>query len=249
MLAVEIMRGAEEFFLRGGGKGVLLLHGYTGSPAEMRLLGAYLHRAGHTVLAVRLPGHGTTPEELQGMDWPGWYAEAERGYHRLRASCAAVSVVGLSMGGLLAVRLAARLPVAGLVLLSVPVFVRDARAPLLPVLKYFLGYLRKRKPDWQMGEEYNAAYERMPVRPLASLFELIGLCKKMLPQVTAPCLIMQSKVERTVQPRSAAYIYGQLGSSVKQLLWLERSGHILTMDAERDKVFQAIGSFLAQQAL
>ncbi|MBR2071216.1 MAG: carboxylesterase, partial [Phascolarctobacterium sp.] len=81
---MEIIQGAEEFLLKGTNKkGVLVIHGYTGTPAEMRLLGDHLHQEGYTVLGVRLPGHGTTPEELNETQWQDWYAVAQEGFERL----------------------------------------------------------------------------------------------------------------------------------------------------------------------
>ena len=110
---MKVIKGAEEFLLEGtNNKGVLLIHGYTGTPAEMRLLGDHLHQEGYTVLGVLLPGHGTKPENLNETKWQDWYAAAEEGFKRLEESCSEVMVAGLSMGGLLAIKVAAELPVS-----------------------------------------------------------------------------------------------------------------------------------------
>lgn len=246
---MKVIEGAEEFFLAGSnGQGVLLIHGYTGTPAEMRLLGEHLQREGYTVLGVRLPGHGTVPQELNETSWQEWYAEVEQGFYRLQQQCSKVMVAGLSMGGLLAMVAAVRLPAAKAVFMAAPIFVQDWRAPLLPLLKYFIHYLKKKKRNYFTAEKYNIAYNVMPVKPLSSLFALTKFCKEeILPQITIPCLVMQSTVEHTVKPSSASYIYEHLGSRDKYLVWYKRSGHILTLDVEREDVFKTISEFFRSE--
>jgi len=226
---VQSFSGNEEFFFQGGKQGVVLVHGYTGAPGEMRLLGEYLHQQGLTVLGVRLAGHGTTPQDLNKTKWQDWYKAVSDGVYRLQAGCDRVSIVGLSMGGLLTIKAAAELPVAKAAILAAPIYVCDRRAPYLPLLRFFI------------------RYHMMPVKPLSSLFELVDLCKKKyLQSIKIPCLVMQSKVEHTVKPASAQYIYDHLGTADKKLVWYHHSGHILTLDNERDDVFQKIYEFLME---
>lgn len=242
---MKIIAGAEEYLLQGtNGKGVLLIHGYTGTPAEMRLLGDYLHGKGYTVLGVRLPGHGTTPQELNETVWTDWYKAAEEGCRRLLACCKEVMVAGLSMGGLLAIKIAAELPVKKAAFLAAPIYVQDRRAPFLSFLRFFIKYLKKRQRCYFVADKYNLAYNVMPVKPLSSLFALTKLCKdKLLAQITVPCIVLQSTIEHTVQPRSAQYIYDNISSKEKKLVWFHNSGHILTLDVEREAVFTEIGNF------
>lgn len=246
---MKVIEGAEEFFLAGNNnKGVLLIHGYTGTPAEMRLLGDYLQQEGYTVLGVRLPGHGTEPWALNEIQWQNWYEEVEKGFYRLQQYCSEVMVAGLSMGGLLAMVTAAKLPVTKAVFMAAPIYVQDWRAPLLPLLKHFIPYLKKKKRNYFTAEKYNIAYNVMPVKPLSSLFALIKLCKnEILPQITIPCLVMQSTKEHTVKPCSASYIYEHLGSKRKELVWYHQSGHILTLDIEREDVFKKISEFFRSE--
>ncbi len=239
--------GNEEFFFGGSKQGVILVHGYTGAPGEMRLLGGYLQKQGLTVLGVRLPGHGTTPQELNSTGWQNWYSVVKEGVHRLRLCCDRVSIVGLSMGGLLTIKAAAELPVDKAAILAAPIYVSDKRAPYLPLLRFFIRYLKKRKRHYPVPEEYSVCYHVMPVKPLKSLFELIELCKtQYLEKIKIPCLIMQSKVENTVKPASAGYIYEHIGSNKKELVWYYNSGHILTLDREREDVFKRIYNFIME---
>ena len=245
---MKIIEGAEEFLLEGSnGKGILLIHGYTGTPAEMRLLGNHMHQKGYTVLGVLLPGHGTKPEDLNETKWQDWYAAAEEGFKRLQESCSEVMVAGLSMGGLLAIKVAAELPVTKAAFLATPIYVQDKRVPFLSLLRFFIRYLKKRQRCYFSADKYNLAYNVMPVKPLCSLFALVELCKeKLLKKITVPCIVLQSKIEHTVNPESAQYIYDNISSEEKKLVWYKNSGHILTLDVEREAVFKEISKFFEE---
>lgn len=245
---MKVIEGAEEFLLEGtNNKGVLLIHGYTGTPAEMRLLGTHMHQEGYTVLGVRLPGHGTKPEDLNETEWQDWYAVAEEGFKRLAETCSEVMVAGISMGGLLAIKVAAELPVTKAAILAAPIYVQDKRVPFLPLLRHFIKYLKKRKRNYFVADKYNLAYNVMPVKPLGSLFALVRLCKeKFLKKITVPCIVLQSKIEHTVNPKSAQYIYDNISSEEKKLVWYKNSGHILTLDVEREAVFKEISKFFEE---
>ena len=247
---MQIMEGAETFLLEGSnGRAVLHLHGYTGTTSEMRPLGEYLHSLGYTVLCPRLPGHGTSVEDLKETVASQWVAAAKLGYAILAKKYQQIYVAGLSMGGLLAMVIAATEKVEKAAFLATPIFLQDKRAPFLPILRYFIHYLPKHKRNYHEMQQYCQAYDRMPTKPLTSLFALIKTCKKELVQkITAPCLVLQSKIEHTVDPKSAQYIYDHLGTAkeAKKLLWFEKSGHILTLDLEHAMVFQAVADFFAQ---
>lgn len=247
---MQIIEGAETFLLEGNnGKAVLLLHGYTGTTAEMRPLGNHLHSLGYTVLCPRLPGHGTSVEDLKETVASQWVAAAKLGYAILAKQYSKIYVAGLSMGGLLAIVIVATEKVERAAFLATPIFLQDKRAPFLPILRYFIHYLPKHKRNYHEMQKYCQAYDRMPTKPLTSLFALIKACKKELVQkITVPCLVLQSTIEHTVEPKSAQYIYDNLGTpkEAKKLVWLEKSGHILTLDAEHEKVFQTVVDFFAE---
>ncbi|EAX46927.1 Carboxylesterase [Thermosinus carboxydivorans Nor1] len=244
---MAIIRGAEPFLLPGGDYGVLLVHGFTGSPAEMRLGGQYLHARGYTVLAPRLCGHGTNEREMRLTAWPHWYSAVEDGYHLLRGLCRKVAAVGLSMGGLLVLKLAAEYPVDKVVSLSAPIYLADRRLPLLPAYRLFRRYIPKKRKRYDVDPIYTVGYDRMPLDCLTSLLELIKHVDKLLPVITAPALVIQSQAEHTVRPESARHIINRLGSVDKRLIWLGRSGHVVTLDVERDEVFAQIDAFLRRE--
>ncbi|MCX7779789.1 MAG: alpha/beta fold hydrolase [Negativicutes bacterium] len=241
---MAIIRGAEPFFLPGGEHGVLAVHGFTGSPAEMRLLADYLHRLGYTVLGPRLCGHGTSAKEMAATAWTHWYSAVEDGYHYLRSFCQEVSVVGLSMGGLLALKLANEYPVAKVVAIAAPIYIKDRRLPLLPLYRLFRSYVVKVRKRFDVDPIYSIGYDETPLSSLASLLELIKHVARQLPGITAPALVIQSRAEHTVRPESAEFIYKRLGSGEKKIIWLEKSGHVVTLDLEREAVFEHIAAFL-----
>lgn len=242
---MAILPGAEPFFLPGGSRGVLIIHGFTGSPSEMRLMGNYLNQQGYTVFGPRLCGHGTCVEEMAQTAWPHWYSAVEDGYHILRGLCASVAVVGLSMGGLLALKLSAEYGVSQVVAINSPIFIADRRMPLLPVYRLFQKFVYKKRRKINIDPLYNVCYERTPLNSLYSLTRLIKQAAEWLPQVKVPTLLIQSRNEHTVCPQSAQYIYEHLGTEDKQLIWLENSGHVATLDVEHRQVFAAVSGFLA----
>ncbi len=246
---MPIIDGAESFYLKGTNeKAVLLLHGYTGCCGEMRPLGEFLHEQGYTVLCPLLPGHGTTVDDLEKTEAWQWLQTAHEACHELLHTYETVYVAGLSMGGQLAIDVAAKEPVAKAVFISTPIFVNDKRVPFLPILKHFIRYLPKHKKDYGALDKYCISYDKMPTRPLQSLFAMVKSGKKLLPAIKRPVLVLQSKTEHTVDPQSAQYIYDSLGtpSEKKTLKWFNHSGHILTLDIEHEEVFQAIAEFFAK---
>ncbi len=244
MESLHIMSGAEPFLLKGGPRGVLLIHGFTGTPAEMRLLGDSLHEKGFTVLAIRLPGHGTDIRDMETTSWRHWYGAAVDGRHLLSGLCNEINVVGLSMGGLLALKLSAEYPVNRVTALSTPIFLTARRIPLLPLYRAFRRFIPKKRRDYDIDPRYYVGYDSTPLASLSSLLELIDSVQEDLPNIQCPSLLIQSRREHTVRPESAIFIFERLGAQTKELFWLEKSGHVVTIDAERDTVFAKIAEFL-----
>ncbi|MPM42418.1 Carboxylesterase [bioreactor metagenome] len=242
---MAIMRGAEPYLLPGGEHGVILVHGFTGSPSEMRLLGNYLNNLGYTVIAPRLTGHGATPEAMAGTAWPEWFGNVEDAYLMLKGLCSKIDAVGLSMGGLLSLKMAAEYPIRRVASLSAPIYIADRRLPMLPLYRLIRRYAPKRRRRFHdIDPIYSVGYDRTPLNCLGSLLELIKQVDRLLPAINQPALIIQSRNDHTVRPKSARHIYDRLGSGEKQLAWLEDSGHIITLDAERDSVFKLVADFI-----
>ena len=243
-----IIEGAEPFLLPGGSHGVLLLHGFTGMPPELRLLAEALQRAGHTVLCPRLAGHGTSPEDMAHTDAEDWYDSAADGYAILAGITQRISVVGHSMGALLALRLAAEKCVESVVTLAAPIFIDEGRGmkylpPRKDCIDRFHPKMRSHLRD--VPEFCNLTYDKMPLVAIHELVGFIERVKALLPCVFVPLLLVHSLHDHTAHRRSLRYIYDHVGTAHKEVLWLVRSGHLVMLDAERGTVFRRVCRFLA----
>jgi carboxylesterase len=246
-----LMQGAEPFLFRRGHTGCLLLHGFTAAPHEMVRLGAYLANNGYTALGPRLAGHGTSLGDLARTRWPDWLASAEDGLHLLCGMCDRIVLMGMSMGGLLSVLLAAAQPPAGLVLMSTPIIL--LQSPLrrwLKPLSLIVPRVAKGPPDWY-DPSVNAervAYSAYPTRAAAEVQDLTTQARATLPLVTAPTLIIHSRNDTFVVPANAELLLSELGAKDKKLLRVEGSNHLITLDAARQQVFQAAQAFVRRVA-
>ncbi|MFH1724424.1 MAG: alpha/beta fold hydrolase [Elusimicrobiota bacterium] len=250
-----IVKGAEPFFFPGeGDAAVLLIHGFSSSPREMYELGKRLNRAKLTVSGIRLKGHGTTVQELRRSRWEDWYADSLAGYEKLRADHKRVFVAGFSLGALLASRLAADKPVDALVLLAPALRITYKWYYVLPaeIHLQLAGRLTPYVPRfdrWIMVadkthlDEY-IAYTRLPPAAVRELVTLAGIVNKQAPDMTAPLLAIHSKNDQVGSPRALRRFFSRVGSKEKELLWLERSNHIITLDHDRERVFEAVRDFL-----
>ncbi len=222
--------------------GVLLVHGFTATPREMRAIGEELASAGFLVLGVRLPGHGTTPEDLAGRRYEEWLAAVERGY-RILAESGPVYGVGVSSGALLLLALSETRPFAGLVLLSPYLQLQHRLAPAAFLLRFIRPYQRHCvAPD--LRPYY---YERRPVNGVYQLQRLIHRVRRALPGITAPTLAVSALGDRTVRVDSAQYLFRRLGSQHREYhLYGPEVPHILTTEENprRTATFQLIIGFL-----
>jgi carboxylesterase len=242
------MRSPEAFLFRSEQQkdvGVLLIHGFTGTTAELRPLGKHLNQKGYTVYAPLLKGHGVNPEEMKCTTWVDWWVSAKEGYERLRdEGCKHIVVMGLSMGGLLAMKIAQYEPVMGIATLCSPVKVRDRRIGLTEYLQYILPYKKRSKKKAEHIERELYILDRTPLNCVVSLSKLMKNVESVLPHVTQPILIVQSEKDETVDPCSADLLYNRIGSKQKEIIRFENSGHIITLDKERDQLFEALTHFI-----
>ena len=248
-LSPRLIPTAEPFFFPGGPTGCLLVHGFTGAPKEMRWLGEYLAERGHTVLGIRLFGHATRPEDMLRARWQDWLTDVESGYHLLHGCTKRIFLMGLSMGGILSLTFAARQPVDGLVIMATPHHLpNDPRLPFIKLISLFKPFIPKGPPDWYDMEAYrqHTSYPADPTRSYGELRDMLIEMRAGLPEVTAPTLLIYSKDDKTVRPEEQhmEQIYTALGSQDKEMLWIEKSSHVITRDAQRQRVFQAAADFV-----
>ncbi|SDW46888.1 carboxylesterase [Marininema mesophilum] len=238
-------RSPEPFFFEGGKTGILLIHGFTGTPSELSPLGRFLHKQGYTVHAPLLAGHGTTPEDMNTTTWPDWWKSTQEGYQRLKESgVEEVIAIGLSMGGCLVLNLARTESLSGVVPLCAPIWLKDKRAHLTGLFQYWMPY-RKRGGDKPAHiEDYLVAYDRTPLKCIVSLRKFIRYLRPRLSKVTVPALVVQAEKDETVVPKSASYIFEAIESEDKDIRWFAKSGHIITVDKERERLFTEIDTFV-----
>ncbi|WP_408954467.1 alpha/beta hydrolase [Natroniella sp. ANB-PHB2] len=235
---------AEPFYFEGNQTACLLIHGFTGSPAHMRLLGEALHQEGYTVSGILLPGHGTCVEDMEQTDWQDWLTAVEEEYQQLRAEYNQVYLLGLSMGGILSLLLAENYAVDKVVSLAAPIKIQNKLAYLTPILKWFKRFQYSSNGDNLEEETYAVGYSATPLKTVPSLLKLIRLAKNDLEKVKCPALVIQSYKDKTVKPVSAEIIYEQVMSQKKDILWLEKSRHVVTLGSEKEMVHRQIINFL-----
>jgi carboxylesterase len=242
-----VISGAEPFSADAGRTGVLVLHGFTGSPQSMRPWAQYLAGAGYTVRLPLLPGHGTSVADMARTGWTDWYGAASASFDELRAACDHVFVVGLSMGATLALRLAELRPdVAGLVIVNASVVSQDRRLVLLPVLKYLVPSLPGIGSDIKREGVTELAYDKVPLRALASLRSAWRQVRQDLHLINCPVLHYRSRTDHVVEPRSGELIRNGI-RDVHEVV-LEDSYHVATLDNDATTIFTGSVDFLRQHS-
>ena len=228
--------------------GLLLIHGFTGSPPEMRLVGDVLHQRGFTVSGPLLPGHGTTTEDMNAVRWTDWTDHVERALADLEARCEKVFVGGLSMGSVLTLHLAAHHPeLPGIITYSPAVWPADRLIYLTPVLKHMIHKKPKSgKSDLTDPEadRHLWSYDENPSFAAHELLKLLRQVRRLLPRVTCPIIVIHSTQDTSIHPDSARLTYEYVGSADKDLVTLHNSGHCITVDSEWETVAETTYEFI-----
>ncbi len=224
-----------------GSRGALLIHGFASTPPELRRLGDELAAHGFRCHAPVLPGHGTTPRDLEKTRWQDWAAGVGDAFDDLASECSDVVVAGQSMGGTLALHLAARdLRVRAVATLAAPIWLSGPLPALLPVLKRVVRWHRAGDDVDLWHPDAIDELHSYGIRPTRSIDELRRLCtvvRKELPEIRAPVLVLHGERDRSIDPRCAREIAHRLiGSEAVQLELLPRSGHAISVDVDRDIV-------------
>jgi carboxylesterase len=245
----------DEFFLPGSGLSALLIHGLTGTPYEMRMLGERLAAAGIRAEGIRLAGHGGGPEELGDMTHTNWYESVVEGFERLRAYDEPNVVIGLSMGALLAARLAIdqREAVSAVVMLAPAFYLPFWTRVALRMLRPSISFANRIYIHQQRGSDIHDAGARrihpgnrlMPLRAALDLIELSDQVRAKLPELVQPTLVIQSRRDHTCPfNKNAEFLMNHLGCADKRLVALDESFHVITVDSERERVAQETLDFI-----
>ena len=246
-MASEILPGAEPLSVDGGEVGVLVCHGYTGTPQSMRGVAEYL--AGEGRLSVRLPllpGHGTRVEDMAGATAGDWVECVTRSFNELRERCSSVFVLGLSMGGTLALHLAGMYPeaVAGVVPINAPVSFPTADLAALAFDPQAPDFVPGIGSDIMDPEATELAYGQVPVATIRHLYALVAVTRDLLPRITCPLLAFQSEQDHVVDPANGPRILAEAGCDKKELVRLDRSYHVATLDHDRERIAQESLAFI-----
>lgn len=246
----SLLARGEPFYFPGGSAGCLLVHGFGGAPDEMRWMGEHLVERGLSVLGIRLFGHGTDPADMNRARWRDWLASVEDGYHLLSGQCNQVVAVGFSLGGALSLLAARHLPLAGVVTMATPLEVPDPRVRRLrwaiPLLSKFVPFLEHPPPSptsVRGTPDEHLHYPVYPVRATAELHDVLREMRRRLYAVQLPALLIYARNDPATSADDAESVLSRLGSSDKQLLWIEEGGHVIPRGAGRQSAFAAVEEF------
>ena len=247
---VPVLPGAEPYRHEGGEVGVLLCHGFTGSPQSLRPWAEYLAERGLTVSLPLLPGHGTRWEDMQLTGWQDWYAEVDRELRALLERCTRVFVFGLSMGGALTLRLAARYGdrISGIVVVNPANKVHGLAAYALPVVRHLVPSVPGIVSDIKKEGVAEVGYPRIPLHAAHSMRTFYRLVDGELPQVTQPLLLLRSRADHVVPPADSARVLSRVSSVDVTEIVLEQSYHVATLDHDADRIFEESHAFVLRLA-
>jgi carboxylesterase len=226
-----VLPGAEPFSAPGGDQGVLVIHGFTGSPQSLRPLAEALAAAGFSVELPLLPGHGTDVSDLIDRRWGDWSGAVESAYAELSGRCRSVALAGLSMGGTLACWLAARHPeIGGLVLIN-PMIEPPAES-FVETLESFLAVgptMSAIGSDIALEGSSELSYPETPLAPLRSLLDAVKALAPELAEIRCPVLLFTSPQDHVVPPTSSDFLAARVSGPVERVT-CERSYHVATLD-------------------
>jgi carboxylesterase len=247
----RIIPSAEPFYLPGNKTGCILVHGFTGTPKEMRWLGEFLNEKSVAVIAPRLAGHATEPGEMQRSNWQDWVTSVEDAYRFIRPNVEKLFIIGLSMGGILACITACYLKFEGLITISTPYEIpqKDWRLRFIRQFALIMPKVNKGKGDWrnQDAEKDHVDYPYQPTRSIAELLDLFVQLQESLPKLRLPSFHIHSTQDKSVPIIHLQKIVENNGSSNKRTLIVHDSGHVVIREPDRFQVFQEIYDFISNQ--
>ncbi len=236
---------SQPFLFEAGPRAVLLLHGFTGSSADVRMLGRFLEKHGYTSYAPHYKGHGVAPEQLITTGPTDWWQDVVEGYHYLKEQgYGEIAVAGLSLGGVYALKLALNEPIKGVVTMCSPMSMRTTEIMFQGVLEYARTF---KKREGKNADEIERDIEKMKQVGMASLQDLQQLIvsvREEIDMLYAPIFVVQSRNDRVINPDSATVIFETVESINKRLQWYENSGHVITLGPEKEQLHEEILMFL-----
>ena len=241
----------EPFYFPGtNGKAVLLIHGWTSVPYEVRRLGKYLNENGYTVSGPLLRGHGTVSTDLENVRWEEWLCDATRAYEELAKNHEEVYVAGTSIGANLTVMLAKNKPkISGIVLMAMPYRIKKESivVPIVRIINIFKKYNKKfYPPTFGLSSTVTRliSYQVYPIKSALETFKFIKISRRELPKVKQPCLILQSSSDHIVTKNSLEKIYEKINSKIKEKKYIHKAYHTFISDIKNEHIFEDILKFI-----
>ena len=238
---------ARPFALTAGENVVLLIHGFTGTPSHMRTIGEAAQAAGFSAHGILLPGHGLSLQEMEKTSGLDWLNAARAAMTEMRQKYRRVAVGGLSMGGILAILLASEFETSALLLFAPAMRYRQRINYLSPAAKYFLRTSKWKPPAFPAEDflsDYDFGYPGAPVRKVEDMTSLQRMALKRLGGITCPTAIFQSHKDESVHVCVPERIARRISSDVKEIHWVDRSPHVLTIGPERQYINERVVDFL-----
>ncbi|OGQ08416.1 MAG: hypothetical protein A3G32_10020 [Deltaproteobacteria bacterium RIFCSPLOWO2_12_FULL_40_28] len=234
------------------GAGVLVLHGFTGTPDSMRPLINYLNQKNFTVSAPLLEGHGQTPEQCAKTNWQDWFSSVQKAYMELHQKCSRIFVCGLSLGSLLTLKLAEEYPqsISGIACLATPLYFKPWIQATIQLVKH-----TPLKNLWRFQKKYEVDikdpqakknfwnYDLMPTSSIVSIADLQNVIRPQLASIHMPLLVIHSRHDNTATYGSMAKVASSVSSAITETITLENSYHIITLDYDKDLVAEKVTSF------
>lgn len=233
------------FTFKAGKRAVLMLHGFTGNSADVRMMGRFLQEKGYTCHAPIYKGHGVPPEELVHTGPEDWWKDVTNAYEFLKnEGYEEIAVVGLSLGGVFSLKLGYTVPVKGIVPMCAPMEMKSEEVMYKGVLAYAKEYKKLEGKSDELIEKEMNEFEKTPMKTLTALRELIANVRNNVDMVYAPVFVVQARHDRMINTESANIIYNEVESIQKEIKWYEESGHVITFDKERDQLHEDVFAFL-----
>ncbi|MGA7834157.1 MAG: alpha/beta fold hydrolase [Acidimicrobiales bacterium] len=247
-MTTDVLPGAEPLSHHGSASGVLVLHGFTGNPTSLRSIATRAAGLGYSVELPRLPGHGTTVEDMMTTYWSDWSKAAELAYDELSERCERVAVVGLSMGGGLAAYLAEERPsVVGCVLINplVKPPASEISDGVQALIDAGVEKIESIGSDVKKEDVVETSYDATPLVQVKSLFEGVTSLHENLERISAPVLLLSSRDDHVVTPDNGDDLVSLVSGPIERV-WLENSYHVATIDNDQELVESLTMDFLAR---
>lgn len=241
----SVMENAEEFYFPGNQVGVLVSHGFTGTTQSMHYLGKRIADEGYTVYGPRLTGHGTHYEDMEKATNKDWISDVEAGLEKLKETCSDIFVAGLSMGGTLALYLAEHYPeISGIMPINAATNLPEMKRNYEGITNGKDRFIDGIGSDIKRDDVEELAYTKTPVKSMGELLRLSNLVRADLSKITVPTLVFSSLVDHVVPPENSIEIYKNIASKDKNIVYLENSYHVATLDNDKELIAEKCISFI-----